>query len=107
MTNLGVLWLGTAKQRSRICYPITVEYIVYDDLENKTNKLEWRDNSLNPKELLEDIMGKAVELTYSYEMPTSKSDIHQDKIFAAQLKDYVNTKECKVSVLNAFPLFFV
>lgn len=37
-------------------------------------------------------------------MPTSKSDIHQDKIFAAQLKDYVNTKECKVSVLNAFPL---
>lgn len=40
-------------------------------------------------------------------MPTSKSDIHQDKIFAAQLKDYVNTKECKVSVLNAFPLFFV
>lgn len=69
MTNLGVLWIGTAKQRSRICYPITVQYIVYDDLENKTNKLEWRDNTLNPKELLEDIMDKAVELTYSYEMP--------------------------------------
>ena len=69
LTNIGVLWLGTAKQRSRICYPISVEYIVYDDLENKTNKLEWRDNRLNPKELLEDIMSKAVELTYSYEMP--------------------------------------
>lgn len=69
LTNLGVLWLGTAKQRSRICYPITVEYIVYDNLENKTNKLEWRDNTLNPKELLEDIMDKAVELTYSHEMP--------------------------------------
>lgn len=69
MTNLGVLWLGTAKQRSHICYPITVQYIVYDELENKTNKVEWRDNTLNPKELLEDIMDKAVELTYSYEMP--------------------------------------
>ena len=69
LTNLGVLWIGTAKQHSRICYPITVQYIVYDDLENKTNKLEWRDNTLNPKELLEDIMDKAVELTYSYEMP--------------------------------------
>lgn len=69
MTNLGVLWIGTAKQRSRICYPITVQYIVYDDLENKTNKLEWRDNTRNPKELLEDIMDKAVELTYSYEIP--------------------------------------
>ena len=64
-----ILWIGTAKQRSRICYPITVQYIVYDDLENKTNKLEWRDNTLNPKELIQDIMDKAVELTYSYEMP--------------------------------------
>ena len=69
LTNLGVLWIGTAKQRSRICYPITVEYLVYDELENKTNKLEWRDNTLNPKELIQDIMDKAVELTYSYEMP--------------------------------------
>lgn len=69
MTNLGVLWLGTAKQRSHICYPITVEYIVYDELENKTNKLEWRDNKRNPKELLEDILDKAVELSYSYEIP--------------------------------------
>ena len=69
LTHLGVLWIGTAKQRSRICYPITVEYLVYDELENKTNKLEWRDNTLNPKELIQDIMDKAVELTYSYEMP--------------------------------------
>lgn len=69
ITNLGILWIGTAKLRSRICYPITVQYIVYDELENKTNKMEWRDNTLNPKELLEDIMDKAVELTYSYEMP--------------------------------------
>ena len=69
LTNLGVLWIGTAKQRSRICYPITVEYLVYDEFENKTNKLEWRDNTLNPKELIQDIMDKAVELTYSYEMP--------------------------------------
>ena len=28
MTNLGVIWIGTAKQRSRICYPITMLYIV-------------------------------------------------------------------------------
>lgn len=69
LTQLGVLWIGTPKQRGKICYPITVEYIVYDELEKKTNKLEWRDNKLNPKELLEDIINKAVELTYSYEIP--------------------------------------
>jgi ATP-dependent DNA helicase RecG len=56
LTNLGVIWLGSAKQRSKICYPINVEYIVYDELERKTDKREWRDNTMNPKELLTDIM---------------------------------------------------
>ena len=35
LTYLGILWLGTAKQRSRISYPITVQYIVYDELDRK------------------------------------------------------------------------
>jgi ATP-dependent DNA helicase RecG len=28
LTNLGVLWLGTPRQRARIAYPITIQYIV-------------------------------------------------------------------------------
>ena len=44
LTNLGVLWLGNAKQRSSICYPITVQYIVYDHSEKKVRKEEWHDN---------------------------------------------------------------
>lgn len=47
LTNLGVLWLGTAKQRSSICYPATVQYIVYDVHERKVRKEEWHDNRLN------------------------------------------------------------
>ncbi|PKO96999.1 MAG: hypothetical protein CVU12_02715 [Bacteroidetes bacterium HGW-Bacteroidetes-7] len=69
LTNLGVLWLGDANQRSRIAYPLTVQYIVYDDLEKKINKIDWNDYSLNPKELLLDIENKAVELTYYDEFP--------------------------------------
>ena len=30
LTNIGVLWLGTAMQRARLAYPITVQYIVYN-----------------------------------------------------------------------------
>lgn len=59
LTYLGVLWLGNAFQRSRITYPITVQYIVYDVLENKIRKLTWHDNLLNPEELLIDIEQKA------------------------------------------------
>lgn len=69
LTNLGVLWLGDATQRSRIVYPLTVQYIVYDDLEKKVRKEEWNDYSQNPKELLLDIEKKAIELTYFDEFP--------------------------------------
>lgn len=80
LTNLGVLWLGTAKQRGAICYPVTVQYIVYDALERKVRKEEWHDNRLNPKELLLDIEQKAIELTYSYEFPNG--------LFRKQIRHY-------------------
>jgi ATP-dependent DNA helicase RecG len=69
LTNLGVLWLGTASQRSRLVYPLTVQYIVYDDLEKKVRKEDWQDYSKNPKELLLEIEKEAIELTYYDEFP--------------------------------------
>ena len=42
---------------------------------------------------------------YKDSMPASKEDILQDKIFNSQLEQYVNTEDCKVAVLNAFPIF--
>lgn len=64
LTNLGVLWLGTKFQRSKLVYPITVQYIVYDEQERKIRKEHWQDYSLNPKQLLLEIENEAVELTY-------------------------------------------
>ena len=55
MTHLGILWLGTQLQRSRLLYTPTVQYIKYDNTGNKVFKQVWDDNSMNPKELLEDI----------------------------------------------------
>lgn len=68
-TNLGILWLGNAAQRSRLTYPANVQYIVYDDTENKIRKEDWQDFMLNPKQLILDIEKKAVELTYFDEFP--------------------------------------
>ena len=69
VTNIGVLWLGNAAQRSRLTYPLTVQYIVYDEFEKKVRKEDWNDYSKNPKEILLDIENKAVELTYFDEFP--------------------------------------
>lgn len=69
ITNLGVLWLGNKSQRSRLVYPLTIQYIVYDDLEKKVRKEDWQDYSKNPKELLLEIEKEAIELTYFDEFP--------------------------------------
>lgn len=93
LTHLGILWLGTPKQRQSISYPITVQYIVYDSLERKVRKAEWHDNTMNPKELLLAIEKEAIELTYSYEFPNG--------LFRKQIRHY-HPKLVRELLVNAF-----
>jgi ATP-dependent DNA helicase RecG len=69
LTNLGVLWLGTPAQRVRLSYPITFQYIVYNEREEKIRKKDWHFHQHNPMQLLLEIEKEAVELTYSTELP--------------------------------------
>lgn len=68
LTNLGVLWLGTSAQRARLSYPITFQYIVYNDREEKIRKKDWHFHQHNPMQLVLEIEKEAVELTYSTEL---------------------------------------
>lgn len=61
MTNLGVLWLGTQLQRSRLLYSPVVQYLKYDEDGNRVNKIVWDDYSMNPSELLADIWNRVPE----------------------------------------------
>ncbi|WP_037318970.1 ATP-binding protein [Salegentibacter sp. Hel_I_6] len=56
LTNLGVLWLGERNDRANLHYAPSVQFIKYDEYENKVNKVVWDDFSLNPKELLSAII---------------------------------------------------
>jgi ATP-dependent DNA helicase RecG len=80
LTNLGILWLGTPAQRARLSYPITVQYIVYNEREEKIRKKEWHYHLHTPKELLLEIEKEAVELTYSTEIP--------DGLFRKTIRQY-------------------
>ncbi|MCF7919764.1 MAG: putative DNA binding domain-containing protein [Candidatus Cloacimonetes bacterium] len=62
LTNLGVLWLGYENQRARLNYPLTVQYIVYNEREEKIRKIDWCDNRYNPRQLLIEIEKEAGEL---------------------------------------------
>ncbi|TGX82188.1 hypothetical protein E5358_07735 [Palleniella muris] len=93
LTYLGVLWFGTPSQRSHIAYPITVQYIVYDQTDKKIRKRDWHDNMQDPLEMLLDVEKEAVELTYSYEFPNG--------LFRTQIRHY-NSKVIRELLLNAF-----
>src|SRR5690606_30161465 len=93
LTNLGVIWLGTANQRAKLSYPITVQYIVYDAMENKTRKFLWDEYTLDPQEMLYAIEKEAVELNYSYEFP--------DGLFRNQVRHYPK-EVIRELLVNAF-----
>lgn len=93
MTNLGILWLGNFKQRSKLNYPITVQYIVYDENEKKIRKVDWNLNQFNPKELILEIEREAKELNYSFELP--------DGMFRKQIRHYAKDVVREL-IINAF-----
>jgi ATP-dependent DNA helicase RecG len=94
LTNLGILWLGNAQQRSRLAYPLTVQYIVYNELEEKVRKLDWHDYTLNPKELLYEIEKEAIELTYYHEF--------KDGLFKRKPIRFYDEKVIRELLINAF-----
>lgn len=55
LTNLGVLWIGTRNDRSKLSYSPTIQYFKYDEQGTKTSRIGWHDHSLNPQELIEAI----------------------------------------------------
>lgn len=55
MTNLGILWIAEQKDRKRLLYPPSIQFIKYDQQEKKVAKQAWTDATLNPQELIEAI----------------------------------------------------
>tara|TARA_R110000744_G_scaffold237369_4_gene354808 strand:+ start:13415 stop:15058 length:1644 start_codon:yes stop_codon:yes gene_type:complete len=56
LTNLGILWIGKRRDRATLHYPPSVQFIKYDEQDNKVSKQLWDDYTLNPKELISAIL---------------------------------------------------
>lgn len=56
LTNLGILWLGKRNQRATLHYAPSIQFIKYNSDEKKIFKKVWDDYSLNPKELINEII---------------------------------------------------
>ena len=69
LTNLGVLCIGHAYHRSLLATAPAVQFIKYDELGQKVNKLAWDDHTLSPIELIETIWQQVPDFREHYELP--------------------------------------
>ena len=69
LTNLGVLIVGTARDRARLGTAPLVQVIKYDDAGEKINKWQWPDYTLSPVELVDAVWQTVPDFHESYELP--------------------------------------
>lgn len=69
LTNLGVLCVGRRQDRARLGTAPVIQFIKYDDLGKKVNKITWDDYDLTPMELIEAVWREVPDFRERYELP--------------------------------------
>jgi len=69
LTHLGVLCMGRQHQRAQLTSAPVVQFIKYDELGQKVNKLVWDDHTLSPMALIEAVWVEVPDFRERYELP--------------------------------------
>lgn len=69
LTNLGVLCIGRQVHRAQVTTAPVIQFIKYDELDRKVNKLVWDEHTLSPMELIEAVWQEVVDFRERYELP--------------------------------------
>ena len=88
LTNLGVLWIGTRQDRTRLLYPPAIQFIKFDQQEQKVFKQAWTDAALNPQELIEAVWREVPDWREYTEIPNGlfrDSVPHYDEVVVREL----------------------
>jgi len=88
LTNLGVLWIGNQTDRKRLHFPPAIQFIKYDQREEKVSKRVWTDASLNPMELIEAVWTEIPDWKEFTEIPNGlfrDTVPHYDEIVIREL----------------------
>jgi ATP-dependent DNA helicase RecG len=80
LTNLGILCLGKPGDRARLGTAPMIQFIKYDELGQKVNKISWDDHNLSPMELVEAVWLNVPDFREAYELP--------DGLFRQELPAY-------------------
>jgi ATP-dependent DNA helicase RecG len=80
LTNLGILWIGKREHRASLMFAPIIQFIKYDETDNKVNKIVWDDFTLNPKEIIEAVWQSIPDWQEGIDFP--------DGIFRQRISNY-------------------
>lgn len=69
LTHLGVLCIGRQHQRARLATAPVIQFIKFDELGQKVNKLVWDDHTLSPMAMIEAVWAEVPDFRERYELP--------------------------------------
>jgi ATP-dependent DNA helicase RecG len=69
LTNLGVLSIGQQHHRAQLASAPVIQFIKFDDREQKVNKLVWDDQTASPMELIDAVWQEIADFRERYELP--------------------------------------
>lgn len=69
LTNLGILCVGRRQDRARLGTAPVIQFIKYDELGKKVNKVPWDDFDLSPMEMIEAVWKDVPDFRERYELP--------------------------------------
>lgn len=69
LTHLGILCLGQQRHRAQLATAPVIQFIKYDEHDQKVNKLVWDDQTANPMELIEAVWQEVPDFRERYELP--------------------------------------
>ena len=69
LTNLGILCVGGQQDRVMLGTGPVIQFLKYDERNQKVNKLVWDDHSLTPMELIDAVWQEIPDFREHYELP--------------------------------------
>ena len=69
LTNLGILCVGQQQHRAQLASAPVIQFIKFDEREEKVNKLVWDDQTASPMELIEAAWQEIPDFRERYELP--------------------------------------
>jgi ATP-dependent DNA helicase RecG len=69
LTNVGILCIGRQSHRAQLGTAPVIQFIKYDELGQKVNKLVWDEHTLSPMELIEAVWQEVPDFRERYELP--------------------------------------